>query len=271
MEPYNPNEPFIKLKLNGSLLDRMVEAGIPFARALQYFHNNPEGSALETLKLAAEDVVPFYGNYRNGGSPIDYLTEAALMFSPVKGHRMKVRTMPDGTPNMKDLGAWYDSKLSQLDRVERQITGRDPNVSVEDLNQEILRKEREYKFDEELVNSSETRKYYGYPEDPWSLQSLKGSLTDLGKEIMDLRAKRDLKAIDALDYNGMTHKDYIDKFGTMLEDDDRMPYVDRQIRNEYGKGMTEDEINTLLQRAWNEGGGRSPNQLKEMYKDIIDD
>ena len=30
MEPYIPNEPFIKLKLDGSLLDRMVEMGIPY-------------------------------------------------------------------------------------------------------------------------------------------------------------------------------------------------------------------------------------------------
>lgn len=271
MEPYKPNKPFIQMKLEGSLLDRMVEAGIPFSRALQYFRDNPEGSALETLKTAAEDVVPFYGNYRNGGSPIDYLTEAALMFSPVKGHRMKVRTMPDGTPNLKDLGAWYDSKLGQLDRVEGEIMRRDPNTGVEALNEELARKEHDYKFHEELFNSPETRKYYGYSEDPFSLQALKGSLTDIGKEIMDLRTKRDLKALDALDYNGMTHKDYVDKFGTMLEDDDRMPYIDRQIRNEYGKDMTVDEINTLLQRAWNEGGGRSPNQLKEMYKDIIND
>lgn len=47
MEPYKPNKPFISMKLDGSLLDRMVEAGIPFSRALQYFRDNPEGSALE--------------------------------------------------------------------------------------------------------------------------------------------------------------------------------------------------------------------------------
>ena len=97
MEPYNPNKPFISMKLDGSLLDRMVEAGIPFSRALQYFRDNPEGSALETLKTAAEDVVPFYGNYRNGGSPIDYLTEAALMFTPwqIRAYRKPSTFKPD--------------------------------------------------------------------------------------------------------------------------------------------------------------------------------
>lgn len=96
MEPYNQNKPFISMKLDGSLLDRLVEAGIPLTRALQYFRDNPEGSAFETLKTAAEDRVPFYGNYRNGGGLIDYLTEAALMFSPitVKGYR-NVTFKPD--------------------------------------------------------------------------------------------------------------------------------------------------------------------------------
>lgn len=83
MEPYKPNEPFIKLKLDGSLLDRMVEAGIPLTRAIQYFRDNPEGSAMETLKLAAEDVIPFYGTYRNDGDLSDYAKELAMAAVPM--------------------------------------------------------------------------------------------------------------------------------------------------------------------------------------------
>ena len=83
MEPYRPNEPFIKLKLDGSLLDRMVEYGIPLTRAIQYFRDNPEGSAMETLKLAAEDVIPFYGNYRNDGDWSDYAKEAVMLGVPL--------------------------------------------------------------------------------------------------------------------------------------------------------------------------------------------
>lgn len=97
MEPYNQNLPFVRLANDGkSLLDRMVEAGIPLTRALQYFRDNPDGSVLETIKLAAEDVVPFYGNYRNGGDWSDYAKEAALMFSPrpIKGYR-NVTYKPD--------------------------------------------------------------------------------------------------------------------------------------------------------------------------------
>lgn len=96
MEPYNQNKPFIQMKLDGSLLDRLVEAGIPLTRALQYFSDNPEGSAMETARLVTEDRVPFYGNYRNGGDWSDYAKEAALMFSPspIKGYR-NVTFKPD--------------------------------------------------------------------------------------------------------------------------------------------------------------------------------
>ena len=112
MEPYNPNKPFISMKLDGSLLDRMVEAGIPFSRALQYFRDNPEGSAFETLKTAAEDVVPFYGNYRNGGDLSDYAKEAVMLAMPTpKGGRMVV---PDVTETRM-----FNDKLKQIAATER--------------------------------------------------------------------------------------------------------------------------------------------------------
>lgn len=113
MEPYNPNLPFISIANDGkTVLDRMVEAGIPFTRALQYFRNNPEGSALETLKLAAEDVIPFYGNYRNDGDVSDYAKEAVLMFTPVKGGgRKKLNVTKEGPFN--ELKDWADYKVNQ--------------------------------------------------------------------------------------------------------------------------------------------------------------
>lgn len=84
MEPYRPNEPFIKMKLNGSLLDRMVEAGIPLTRALQYFRDNPEGSAMETLSRVADEIVPFKYNIQNNGSATDFLKEAVMLGMPIK-------------------------------------------------------------------------------------------------------------------------------------------------------------------------------------------
>lgn len=91
MEPYNKKEPFISMKLDGSLLDRLVEAGIPLTRALQYFRDNPEGPASETTKLVAEETVPFYYNYRNDGDWSDYAKEAVLIGTPIKGKTGKYR------------------------------------------------------------------------------------------------------------------------------------------------------------------------------------
>lgn len=129
MEPYRPNEPFIKMKLNGSLLDRMVEAGIPLTRALQYFRDNPEGSATETLKLAAEDVVPFYGNYRNNGDWSDYAKEAVMLaapmpkggkYSPITGRDGKVRYIADEIikPDVEKNLEFIDKAYAQLEPYE---------------------------------------------------------------------------------------------------------------------------------------------------------
>ena len=98
MEPYNKNLPFIRFANDGkTLLDRMVESGIPFTRALKYFRNNPEGPASEFFKLAAEDVIPFYGNYRNGGSVSDYAKEAVLLAAPVPKKRGWVQVDNEAT------------------------------------------------------------------------------------------------------------------------------------------------------------------------------
>lgn len=88
MEPYNKNLPFIRFANDGkTVLDRLAESGIPLTRALQYFRNNPEGNALEFFKLIGEDIIPFYGNYRNGGSAKDYAKEAMLLAFPTMAKR----------------------------------------------------------------------------------------------------------------------------------------------------------------------------------------
>ena len=94
MEPYNNNKPFISMKLDGSLLDKMVEAGIPLTRALQYFRDNPEGQATETISLAAEDRIPFYSNIINDGDAEDYVKEAIMLAMPMRASngRYKVDT-----------------------------------------------------------------------------------------------------------------------------------------------------------------------------------
>lgn len=118
MEPYNQNKPFISMKLDGSLLDRLGDAGIPLTRALQYFSDNPEGSAMETARLAAEDRIPFYSNIINDGDAEDYVTEALLMAMPMprgSGKRYKVNTDINGVPDFNDLKKWGKDKSSQYD------------------------------------------------------------------------------------------------------------------------------------------------------------
>lgn len=177
MEPYNPNKPFISMKLDGSLLDRMVEAGIPLTRALQYFRDNPEGSALETVKLAAEDVVPFYGNYRNGGSLSDYAKEAAMLAMPMKGGRKKVNVTKEGPFN--ELKDWADYKEDQYYKFLENNPNERLRVAQEELNdaKEWLRDypymkdvERalphlEQKVNEAAIEALDTSPYYGIVED----------------------------------------------------------------------------------------------------------
>lgn len=91
------------MKLNGSLLDRLVEAGIPLTRALQYFRDNPEGPASETAKLVAEETVPFYYNYRNNGDLSDYAKEAALIALPMKGAKGRPTVDPVRTAEFNKL------------------------------------------------------------------------------------------------------------------------------------------------------------------------
>lgn len=69
---------------------RLLESGLPFSRALANYID-PNGDAIETLKLAAEDVLPFYSNIRNNGTPKDYITEAVLLGIPMNGAKTPVK------------------------------------------------------------------------------------------------------------------------------------------------------------------------------------
>ena len=118
MEPYREDKPFISIDTETSLLDRLLNAGIPLTRALKYFRDNPEGSALETLKLAAEDVVPFYGNYRNDGDLRDYVKEAAMLGIPMpytkfpKGHARAGEAIPNNLKEGLGTRGWSTVKYS---------------------------------------------------------------------------------------------------------------------------------------------------------------
>lgn len=99
MEPYNPNKPWLSVNLpTREELIAMAMGLIPGARALKYYHDNPEGSATEFADLLAEDIVPEYRNLIKPaltGEDIDWedaAKEAALIGTPVKGKRGRMST-----------------------------------------------------------------------------------------------------------------------------------------------------------------------------------
>lgn len=75
---------------NRPFSQRLLESGLPFSRAIANYMD-PDGDAIETLKLAAEDRLPFYSNIRNGGTAKDYITEAVLLGVPMHGAKTPVK------------------------------------------------------------------------------------------------------------------------------------------------------------------------------------
>lgn len=166
MEPYNPNLPFIRFANDGkTVLDRMVEAGIPLTRALQYFRDNPEGNALEFFKLIGEDVIPFYGNYRNGGDVSDYAKEAVLLAMPVPNKRGRYTADPVRTKE-------FNANLKEIAKKQRREEGYSPYdelalkqpISLEKYN--WIRNNREYYkelepvWDDVIVEGGRGTPYY---------------------------------------------------------------------------------------------------------------
>ena len=98
---------------------RLLESGIPFARALANYMD-PDGDAIETLKLAAEDVLPFYSNIRNNGSAKDYITEAVLMGIPMHGAKTPVKLKNGRTVLVNDKVPTKDvAKQKAFDEVAK--------------------------------------------------------------------------------------------------------------------------------------------------------
>lgn len=90
MEPYREDEPWIRFNpeaMKQSILETILS--IPGARAIKYYHDNPEGSAAEFVDLLAEDVIPEYRNLIKPaltGEDIDWedaVKEAAIYGIPM--------------------------------------------------------------------------------------------------------------------------------------------------------------------------------------------
>ena len=122
LKPYDPNKSKISINIEG-WLDRMAKAGIPLTRALKYFRDNPEGNALKTVKLAAEDMEPtgFYYTYMNDGDVLDYVTEAIMLGMPMSGPKAQKKVMtPKGektyyvNQGIPELDVERNQKLKRL-------------------------------------------------------------------------------------------------------------------------------------------------------------
>lgn len=91
LNSYNPAEPFIKAKLEGHFIDRllnaMVETGVPTARALKYFHDEPEGNAGHFLSLLLDDFIPFKYTAQHDGDWKDYAKEAIMLAMPTRANK----------------------------------------------------------------------------------------------------------------------------------------------------------------------------------------
>lgn len=282
MEPYRPNEPFIKMKLNGSLLDRMVEAGIPLTRALQYFRDNPEGSALETLKLAAEDIVPFYGNYRNNGDLSDYAKEAVLFFTPiigshygrpVRGPRQQVRVNELGVPNMEDLKAWELDKSGRFsDTYYKALDEMTPDKKVNWLDEQLQyqRQQMEQKLDYiDYVKSQPM----GQDIKDYIIEKTRKEMEEINTKRLDLDAQRteallnrmdehrtpfvdQLQDLSGIESNPNLYKDPAKQQLSRLREDDRVnqyidSYLARKLNQEYGEAAARRYYDALFsERPW---------------------
>lgn len=108
------------MKLDGSLLDKMVEAGIPFTRALQYFRDNPEGPASETLNIATDEAVPFKYQIRSGqATPASLAEEALLIAAPGPKKSGKYAIDEVATKRVND---WISNEISKEPKVAGNYT-----------------------------------------------------------------------------------------------------------------------------------------------------
>ena len=119
MEPYREDQPWIRFNpeaMKQSILETILS--IPGARAIKYYHDNPEGSAAEFVDLLAEDIIPEYRNLIKPaltGEDIDWesaVKEAAIFGIPMpytkfpKGHPKAGETIPNNLKEAMTPGSW---------------------------------------------------------------------------------------------------------------------------------------------------------------------
>lgn len=261
MEPYRTDRPKVYADMPNSLtalLGRLADAGIPLTHTLYEYAMNPDAPVSETAQNLTDEFVPFKYQIRSGeATPSNLAKEAALWFSPTPGKRMKVRTMPDGTPNYRDLGVWYNNKLSQGDRLERNLAARDPSSRYNDMKAEYERKMSEYNDYMEMNQDLQ------YPE--WQRKNAERLAKEELNEAMKYKRMMDEAALDVLDYNDITYNDFRKNYGPFDSDYKNPSFIEHKLREEYGPDLSKEEIDNIIAKAWSEYSDLQPNDLKN-YK-----
>lgn len=134
MEPYREDKPWIRFNpdaMKQSILETILS--IPGARAIKYYHDNPEGSAAEFVDLLAEDIVPEYRNLIKPalrGEDIDWkdaAKEAAIYGIPMpytrfpKGHPKAGEAIPNTIKDAYPSNASYRSAMYLMRNNKRKL------------------------------------------------------------------------------------------------------------------------------------------------------
>lgn len=236
------------MKLDGSLLDKMVEAGIPLTRALQYFRDNPEGPASETLNLVTDETVPFKWQLRTGNAtPASLAKEAVLLAAPMpKGTSGSLKVDPIATKN-------YNNKLRNMGYPE--LAEERPLTAPE-----LEYVQAEFPTDPEMANAIVD--YAGYV--PKELKSTKDAVNYSADLVSDMVLDDYVNERIPLDEAQAIVEDKYQYPGTINDGEGFYPsitdmtvgdfdYLDRATRQELlNRGYTEEAINNVFGEPYHE-------------------
>lgn len=167
-KPYNPAEPFIKMKLEGSILDRLADAGIPAMRALKYFHENPEGKATTFFSLLADDFIPFKYQIQSGeATPSSLAKEAILMAMPTREGKAAERSRYQSRNLIRDPIELSNRPIVPDDNLRAATEALDELVGYDDRYNHgpgiLVEDDRPYDLTgSEYVNLDEAREFDNY-------------------------------------------------------------------------------------------------------------
>ena len=199
---------FIQMKLDKDNALNELKQVVPGLRALQYYHNNPDSSFVNTLDLLAEDVVPFYAAHKYGAEPEDYVKEAFLLgMTPAKAQQLKnyIKKHPNSTRYENLSNELYDlapNGNSIGDRVNK--PGYRGNFANEEMNRVM-----------------EGEPYTEY-------KNVNDVLTDI-EESLNSPIKEDLTTtgFSFMDPNHIKNSSYLSKLQVMQDKLDRLEYLNQ--------------------------------------------